>query len=853
MSRIKSKILRTAGRTSETGRGIVNRLHVAPTEGIANLVFRLLCLTMTLFYCVASRTTYAETLIENEGVRISSFMVGKSIGLKFDVKDGDQWRTVLSNGAFWKHAPWDEPEVLQIESLDIETIEEGHRNSNPAVFTSIRKESDTQLLLTGEHGDREIEMSVRPSGRDRVSVRITARARPDASGIQLAHMWSHYYFVPDNRAAGYALPLDFAWIPNLHKDPDDVCGDHFFRSPAVITQGRGLYAAIVPDIDVLIQNRGAPHALDLRDFDHQAAGPYGVPRLSYGLCPWRINSHVYTAKGDPIVVDSDQDLVFKFELFLGAADDSKAIVQRVNSHLWSEYGQRFVEDVAPQVLPFAEYGKRYSYKHELPRWLAKKELPSGIGYGINNPHRRGANYHAWENDMHMGFGIWHYGEAWRDETLRTVGRGILDLNLSAPQSNGAFPCVFNFERDRWEGSLFWTSWPAHPVTGFDTQAMGVTAWWRLYWAENFPSFADDKNRINQSVISYAKFLASKQLDSGAIPTYYDRLGNATPQLRESATTAISGAVLAKAAKISNSDELRQAAIRAGEFVVREILPTTRFQDFEVFYSCSRKPLHWVDPVNGILPINNLAIQWAADQFLALYQLTGDSSWLEYGEYSLGLLSLFQQVWDPPYYNVHLFGGFGVMNTDGEWNDGRQARFVPTYADYFLATGNREYLERAVAACRASFALMDMEENHRNRINSISRPEGAGLGYSCENIFHGGPEDTQGGWSGFNWGPGGGLGASAYLERKFGTVLLDGDAKAAIPIDGVKTRVLSWSDSHIEIEVKSALADLPYPYEESRTVPLRFRNVQPVNLTVNGSVFGELTSEQLIGSIMLDID
>ena len=38
----------------------------------------------------------------------------------------------------------------------------------------------------------------------------------------------------------------------------------------------------------------------------------------------------------------------------------------------------------------------------------------------------------------------------------------------------------------------------------------------------------------------------------------------------------------------------------------------------------------------------------------------------------------------------------------------------TYADYYLATGNTEYLERAVAACRASFALMDMEENHRNR-------------------------------------------------------------------------------------------------------------------------------------------
>ena len=86
------------------------------------------------------------------------------------------------------------------------------------------------------------------------------------------------------------------------------------------------------------------------------------------------------------------------------------------------------------------------------------------------------------------------------------------------------------------------------------------------------------------------------------------------------------------------------------------------------------------------------IQWTADQFLALYRLTGKQYWLDRGQYVLALLSLYQQVWDPPFYEAYLFGGFGVMNTDGEWNDGRQSRFVPTYADYYVATGNLEYLE-----------------------------------------------------------------------------------------------------------------------------------------------------------------
>ena len=163
--------------------------------------------------------------------------------------------------------------------------------------------------------------------------------------------------------------------------------------------------------------------------------------------------------------------------------------------------------------------------------------------------------------------------------------------------------------------------------------------------------------------------------------------------------------------------MERAAVKAGAFMNREIVPRMKFQDFELFYSCAPRPLYWVDPLNGIPPVNTLAVQWAVDHFLALYQLTEEGQWLRQGEYCLGLLSLFQQVWAPNRFGkAYLFGGFGVMSCDGEWNDGRQSRMVPTYADYYLATGKIEYLERAVAASRSAFAAMDMEENHANGIN-----------------------------------------------------------------------------------------------------------------------------------------
>jgi hypothetical protein len=318
----------------------------------------------------------------------------------------------------------------------------------------------------------------------------------------------------------------------------------------------------------------------------------------------------------------------------------------------------------------------------------------------------------------------------------------------------------------------------HAYEGYDAAAMGTSSWWLLYWYENL----DRDPKILKRAMAYARFLKEVQRPSGAIPTYFNADLSPAPQLLESATTAISGAVLAKTARLANDPDLKAAALSAGRFIEGSILPRLAFQDFETFYSCSAKPLQWIDNWSGILPQNTLAIQWSADQFLALYRLTGDRGWLRRGEYILSLLSLYQQVWTPPYapYNkVNLYGGFGVMNTDGEWNDGRQARFVSTYADYYAATGKLEYLERAIAAARAGFALMDIKENHANNVNRLQPPltEAPGLGYAPENIFHGGPDpNDRGGWTGFNWGPGGALAASAYLERKFGAVWVEGKTK-----------------------------------------------------------------------------
>ena len=797
-------------------------------------------------------------MICTEHLRIAPMRHGDAPILRFEVRDPERgWRTVLSHRAENKHRPWEKDEGSSIEDLEI-----APSNGGPAsIFTEVSTGDGNMLIRRGGIAEHRIEERITVESNN--GLRVEVRDRLSRSGVPLARLMNHYYFVPDGRAMGYALPLDFAWLPGLHDNEEHVAGEWFFRSPCAIVLAHGVYAAIVPDLDRMQEQPDLPHALDLRAWHHPGSGEtYGLPRISYGICRWKPDGHVLMARDEAAPV-SGTEITYGFDLLIGTAEGPKSIVSEVTKLLWDKYGTRYLKDVRPQVMPFEEYGRQYTYKHELKLWTKPVSCGSRTGYGIDNTWRRGVNYHAWENDFQAGFGLLHYGRKWADDELVDIAEGMINLRLSSPRRDGAFPCIYNVDTASWEGAMYWTAWPAHPMDGYDLQSMGVTAWWMLYWYEQYPDLERGSEMLNW-IIDFCRFLVDVQLPSGAIPTYFDRQLNPTPQLKEDAPTAIGGAVLAKTARIVGDPEMERAAMKAGAFMNREIVPQMKFQDFELFYSCAPRPLYWVDPLNGIPPVNTLAVQWAADHFLTLYRLTEDGRWLRQGEYCLGLLSLFQQVWAPNRFGkACLFGGFGVMNCDGEWNDGRQSRLVPTYADYYLATGRIEYLERAVAASRAAFAAMDMEENHANGINDyrVTMAEQVkveqGIGLSPESLMHGDPRvhsGEGGGWTGFNWGPGGGLSTTAYLERHFGSVWVDVAAQMAVGIDGVCAKLEGWTDGHIALSVTNALNQLPSPYTAHRKVLVRFGNLADgeFEITINGQNRGQMRRANLAQGMEVEV-
>ena len=77
-----------------------------------------------------------------------------------------------------------------------------------------------------------------------------------------------------------------------------------------------------------------------------------------------------------------------------------------------------------------------------------------------------------------------------------IAEGIRNLFLSAPQSHGAFPCIYNFETDCYEGSLFWTARAIDPIKGFDSAAMSVTVWWAMLWCEDLDDCPEMMSKSN---------------------------------------------------------------------------------------------------------------------------------------------------------------------------------------------------------------------------------------------------------------------------------------------------------------------------------------------------------------------
>jgi hypothetical protein len=170
-------------------------------------------------------------------------------------------------------------------------------------------------------------------------------------------------------------------------------------------------------------------------------------------------------------------------------------------------------------------------------------------------------------------------------------------------------------------------------------------------------------------------------------------------------------------------------------------------------------------------------------FAELYDATNRKDYLDVGVRLIDLLCLYQQIWNPPYLSIYAFGGFGVMNSDAEWNDARQSMFAATLMRYYSYTSEDEYFERGVAALRASFALMFIPEHKGKTVKDFSAIKPVDYGSMSENYGHLGDDRAVPGYITFDWGSGSSASAAAYVEKRYGDVYVDSVRGKAFGING----------------------------------------------------------------------
>jgi len=587
-----------------------------------------------------------------------------------------------------------------------------------------------------------------------------------------------------NAEEGTAAKNAFHWLPNIKKAPDEIVAQHVFRSPCILLTLKKKALVFIPDLDAMRNNQAAPYYLDLQ---YEAA----AIRIHYGVSNYNVARHQYYTKSNTVFSLSGP-LDLAFYVIIPPDPSPVTALKTANHFLWEHYAATYTKSWLPQTLPFGEYADR-GYSMALEHYWVEGPTPGTGGITLSTYYdekekKYGGRFykddlwfHSWFNNTRTAYGLYYWGHQQHKENWQKAAEATLRLILSSPKDGGWFPTIYAGKEKGWISS------GQGGKPGLYHMPDNV---WTAYWILRF----DDELKKMPGAESFTQDFAGAILDSqnpdGSYPTRVKATSHqADSVLRSSATSSMATwyleeMLLRNKLPATLTDKYKRSIRQSLDFLDSYVLPQQRFEDFELYFSCSPKPMHYFDSSTQLYGQNTLSIQWCAEAYLKAYQLFKDKKYLQQGEYCLNILGLYQQVWNPYFIDLYAFGGFGVQNTDAEWNDARQAQFAETFMNFYFATGNKDYLERAVYACRSSFALMVIPENKLVCPENYQGVEDNGeswQGTMAENFGHSG-YNSRSYQSGFHWGTGSALTTAAVLKRSLGDLYVT--KGYAVGVDGI---------------------------------------------------------------------
>jgi hypothetical protein len=736
---------------------------------------------------------------------------------------------------------------------------------------------ETGTKIAGQPGDSGTYV-VRFEGRDwmKFSVPRLSGAAPAVTLESAEDGWTRVHMawdVPketrqDELSVRFDVLLtpDLWWAPHLSPNEGDIIAQHVFRSPALIAVERRDILAIIPDLNLVGRDKAAPWFLDL-----------DAPRKSMrlGLARSRVYTHVgYKQEPGMTFPPGRVELAF----FVKARRDPEDPANprpvnpwsEVTRFLWRRYGHPLFARGEPNRVPMDRYVE-HTYNWAFQTWkdavwqefdLGGKRVgaPAFIVNQTQSPNYRGEQNlreflsiwnQAWFSSLRSATGVLRYARRAGRPDLEAKAGLTREFALASPMTDGIFPSVYGtdmtkvkiggkeYKRSKGWGTGHWMNSDRCPAErGITPEWYHVldaswTALLMLRWHEEM----EKDPRLLEYATRYGEKLVRLQDGRGFFPAWLDPKTQApSPVLADSPETSQSVTFLLALGRLTGRKEFREAAVKAMDAVIRDVIPAGRWEDFETYWSCCD---FWIDrigqkiPRNGMYKQNTFSMFWTAEALLETYRETGDRKYLAWGRRALDELSMFQQVWQPPFIYVPALGGFGVMNYDGEWNDSRESLFAELFMRYYRETDDPDLFERGVAALKSAFIMMYCPENPKakvqwEKVHTFFGP--ADYGFTMENYGHGGETSAEGMGIGvftiYDWGNGAAAEGWNRVYDHFGSVYIDRGRGLGFGVDSVAVKPAPGGTGGYEL---TDMSDSSSP----RTVKVVFEDGSSRTVTLSG--------------------
>lgn len=601
----------------------------------------------------------------------------------------------------------------------------------------------------------------------------------------------------------------FYWSPHLAPTERSIIAQHVFRAPTLIVADKRKQLTIIPDLDLVGRTPSLKWYMDLDALQNN---------LTIGISRSKVTEHVLFERESGQCFPKS----FEFGFYILTDEDGSSLAdpwRRPLAFMWEKWGRPLFQKGEPVKGDLEPYVK-HTYNWAFHTWrknvwqefdLGKKKVGAPVfivnvtqspNYpgSVNEREFRSIWNQAWFSSLRSAQGLYRYAKRTNDPDLLQKANMTKELALSFPQRDGLFPSVIATDMETVEvnggekvarskgwGTRYFGNSNRNPIEKWSSASkaplhildMSWTAYLMLTWYDEL----EKDERLKAYAIRYADKLITLQDSAGFFPGWLEnKTLNVIPQLKQSPETSMSVTFLLKTYELTRNEKYLKSAVKAMDAVLKDVVPNSRWEDFETYWSCSSV----LDSLlgkrierNNAFKQNTFSMYWTAEALLNSYKVTKDRKYLELGQRVLDELLMFQATWQPPFIPIHALGGFGVMNADGEWNDSRQSLFAELIVLYGKELNNDEYIQRGLAALRASFVMMYCPENPETKeqwekVYPFFNEKD--YGFMMENYGHGGETNNEGLGIGeftiYDWGNGAAAEAFNRMDDHFGKEFVD---------------------------------------------------------------------------------